>query len=448
MTDTWLRFLQKNRNEKHAHFGSLFGGASSKARLNRLSLLEGVGPDAPGPNWPALVVENLDRVIRGELELVRRELDGLFFHGGERMVPGVGPAVDHDGDHMRRVVDVLDVVEAQIDERERIAHEEPYPTRSVRLDAPRVPRDVRYANREVVLPPQRRANQLWGRFHGCSCWLGEEQCGKYQAQQHEVLLHNGLLQPPRLRTEKDSHFGSQLHWQSFKRANGPDDFSERVRRARAVRGDPLLGVRRAELGLGGRRHAVHVLGAWADEHVRHLDRRTVLRTEALEKRPLPQHPGDPSLLKLLLLTSVEEQLEGSLVLRDDAKAGGLAADGVHRFERAGDSDRLWITRVERGRYPANRLLDDHPRGDQVVANALAVVDEYERPGRRVRGGVRPRVYHGARVSCRVALVRTLYVEAIEARDSLHRLLAPAHGLRENCHRPVGIAGERQVHAAG
>src|SRR5262249_9206688 len=271
---------------------------------------------------------------------------------------------------------------------------------SVRLDAPRVPRDVRYANREVVLPPQRRANQLWGRFHGCSCWLGEEQCGKYQAQQHEVLLHNGLLQPPRLRTEKDSHFGSQLHWQSFKRANGPDDFSERVRRARAVRGDPLLGVRRAELGLGGRRHAVHVLGAWADEHVRHLDRRTVLRTEALEKRPLPQHPGDPSLLKLLLLTSVEEQLEASLVLRDDAKAGGLgAAEDGPRYERADDADRHCITRVERG-YPAvNLLLDDHPRR-QVVAKSLAVVDEHERPGRV--GVVRP-----PRVRFRVALVRVL-----------------------------------------
>src|SRR5215471_12260312 len=225
-------------------------------------------------------------------------------------------------------------------------------------------------------------------------------------------------------------------------------FSERVRHARAVLGDPLLGVRRAELGLGGRWHAVHVLGAWADEHVRHLDRRTVLHTEALEKRPPPHHPGDPPVLELLLLIPVEDQLEASLFLRDDAKPGGLAADGVHRFERAGDRDRLWITRVERGRYAANRLLDDHPRGDQVVANALAVVDEYKRPGRRVRGVVRPRVYHGARVRCRVALVCTLYVEAIEARDSLHRLLAPAHGLRENCHRPVEIVGERQVHAAG
>src|SRR5215472_104767 len=79
----------------------------------------------------------------------------------------------------------------------------------------------------------------------------------------------------------------------YKRA--PDDFSERVLHARAVRGDPLLGVRRAEFWLGGRRHAVHVLGAWADEHVRHVDRRTVLRTEALETRPPPKHLGDPPL---------------------------------------------------------------------------------------------------------------------------------------------------------
>src|SRR5262249_34589070 len=142
-----------------------------KARRNRLSLLGEVGPDAPGPNRP-VVVENLDRVIREELELVRRELDGLFFHGGERMVPGVGRAVHDDGDRMRRVVDVLDVPEAQIDERERIAHEKPTPARSVRLDAPRVPPDVRYVDRKVV-HPQRRADRLLGPFRCCSCWLGE-----------------------------------------------------------------------------------------------------------------------------------------------------------------------------------------------------------------------------------------------------------------------------------
>src|SRR5262249_144271 len=151
------------------------------------------------------------------------------------------------------------------------------------------------------------------------------------------------------------------------------------------------------------------------------------------------HPGDHPLNELLLLTPVEEQLEGSLVLRDDAKAGGLpAAEDGPPYERAGDGDRLWITGVERGRHVGDRLRDDRPRGDQVVANALAVVDDDERPGRRGRGPVRIRVrdYDVARVRSRIALVRALVVEAIEARDPLHRLLASAHGFRESCYRVV------------